>query len=113
MPKTVREVARLAREHSPAAVQALAAIMLNPYEKARDRAYAAMLILSWGVGRPKEHIQLDVDRTEADAGRPPIVDEAGRVKAIVEILKEAGALEFTTGAAPNAEVEDAEVVKES
>jgi hypothetical protein len=51
MPKSVVEIHKLAREMTPAALQTLNAIMLNPKAAHRDRILAAAQILDRGLGR--------------------------------------------------------------
>ena len=51
-PKSVVEIARLAREHSAAAIERLSSIMMNDKASHRDQIAAAVALLDRGCGRP-------------------------------------------------------------
>ncbi len=73
VPRAASQVALLARQYSVEAVETLYGLMVNSKTKPRDRAYCAMLILSWGIGRPKQEVRLKVDQDEGAAQRPEII----------------------------------------
>ncbi len=102
VPRAASEVALLARQYSVGAVEKLNAMMLAPKTKVRDAAYCAMLILSWGIGRPKQEVRLKVDEEAAASQRPEITDPKQRMREIAQALREAGVLDQFT----NAEVVD-------
>jgi hypothetical protein len=52
LPKSVIEIARLAREHSAAAIERLRSIMMNNRVPYRDQIRAAEVLLDRGCGRP-------------------------------------------------------------
>jgi len=58
-PKVVAEVKELAREHMPAAIEALVSIMNNPKGSDAARVSAASVLLDRGYGKPQQHISGD------------------------------------------------------
>ncbi len=83
----------MARQYSVEAVNKLYAMMMAPRTKVRDAAYCAMLILSWGIGRPKQEVRLKVDDEAAASQRPEITDPVQRMRDIAAALREAGMLD--------------------
>ncbi len=93
IPRTATQVQLLAREYSPAAVEKIYALMIAPKTKPRDALYAAMLILSWGIGQPKQEVRLKVDDEAAASQRPEVQDPKQRMREIAQALREAGLLD--------------------
>jgi hypothetical protein len=58
-PKEIAEVKELAREHMPAAIEALVSIMNNPKASDAARVSAATALLDRGYGKPQQHITGD------------------------------------------------------
>src|SRR5262245_20503187 len=58
-PKEIAEVKDLAREHMPAAIDALVSIMNNPEASDAARVSAANALLDRGYGKPQQHITGD------------------------------------------------------
>jgi len=58
-PKEIAEVKELAREHMPAAIEALVSIMNNPKASDAPRGSAAAALLDRGYGKPQQHITGD------------------------------------------------------
>src|SRR5262245_3393314 len=58
-PKEIAEVKELAREHMPAAIEALVSIMNNPKASDAARVSAATALLDRGYGKPQQHISGD------------------------------------------------------
>src|SRR5215467_5572732 len=54
-PKEIAEVKELAREHMPAAIEALASIMNNPKASDAARFSAASALLDRGYGKAPQH----------------------------------------------------------
>src|SRR5262249_37802824 len=55
-PKEIAEVKELARQHMPAAIDALVSIMNNPEASDAGRVSAANALLDRGCGKPPQHI---------------------------------------------------------
>jgi hypothetical protein len=110
----VTEVALLARIYSVEAIQTLATLMLDPEVKPRDRAYAADIILERGLGRPLAVVKLEGDDDPVREGmREPgeaAVADGDRMRQIVQILADAGALDLVINpalkATPGAVLDD-------
>src|SRR5262245_34970080 len=59
-PKEIAEVKELAREHMPAAIEALVSIMNNPKASDAARVSAATALLDRGYGKPQQHIDTEI-----------------------------------------------------
>src|SRR5262249_12966667 len=59
-PKEIAEVKELAREHMPAAIEALVSIMNNPKASDAARVSAATALLDRGYGKPQQHIDAEI-----------------------------------------------------
>jgi hypothetical protein len=59
-PKEIAEVKELAREHMPAAINALVSIMNNPKASDAARVSAATALLDRGYGKPQQHIEAKI-----------------------------------------------------
>ncbi len=86
--RTSTAVATLARQYCVDAVEKLYEIMMRKSVKPRDAGYCAMLILSWGIGRPKQEVRLPIDDGAA-ARRPEVADPKERMREIAAALREA------------------------
>src|SRR5262249_44537872 len=69
-PKEIAEVKELARQHMPAAIEALASIMNNPNTSDAARVSAACALLDRGYGKPQQHIDAEVGSYVALLPRP-------------------------------------------
>ena len=59
-PKEIAEVKELAREHMPAAIEALVSIMNNTKASDAARVSAATALLDRGYGKPQQHIDAEI-----------------------------------------------------
>src|SRR5262245_66323643 len=62
-PKEIAEVKELAREHMPAAIEALVSIMNNPKASDAARVSAANALLDRGYGKPPQHLTSEASPT--------------------------------------------------
>ena len=69
-PKEIAEVKELAREHMPAAIEALASIMNNPKASDAARVSAASALLDRGYGKAPQHIDAEIGSYVARLPRP-------------------------------------------
>src|SRR5262245_14683911 len=69
-PKEIAEVKELARQHMPAAIDALVSIMNNPKASDAARVSAATALLDRGYGKPQQHIDAEVGSYVALLPRP-------------------------------------------
>src|SRR5262249_33067619 len=59
-PKEIAEVKELAREHMPAAIEALASIMNNPKASDAARVSAPAALVDRVYGKPQQHIDAEI-----------------------------------------------------
>jgi hypothetical protein len=59
-PKEIAEVKELARQHVPAAIEALASITNNPKASDAARVSAACALLDRAYGKPQQHIDAEI-----------------------------------------------------
>src|SRR5262245_13338752 len=59
-PKEIAEVKELARQHMPAAIDALVSIMNNTKASDAARVSAATALLDRGYGKPQQHIDAEI-----------------------------------------------------
>src|SRR5262249_7737531 len=59
-PKEIAEVKELARQHVPAAIEALASIMNNTKASDAARVSAASALLDRAYGKPQQHIDAEI-----------------------------------------------------
>src|SRR5215813_4692010 len=69
-PREIAEVKELAREHMPAAIEALASIMNNPKASDAARVSAASALLDRGYGKAPQHIDAEIGSYVAWLPRP-------------------------------------------
>jgi hypothetical protein len=69
-PKEIAEVKELAREHMPAAIEALVSIMNNIKASDAARVSAATALLDRGYGKPQQHIDAEIGSYVARLPRP-------------------------------------------
>ena len=69
-PKQIAEVKELARQHMPAAIEALVSIMNNPKASDAARVSAASALLDRGYGKPQQHIDAEIGSYVARLPRP-------------------------------------------
>lgn len=77
-------------------------LVMSKRTKPRDAAYCAMLILSSGIGRPKQEVRRRIDEEAAASQRPEIQGPVQRMKDIAQALRDVGMLD---------QFKDAEVVE--
>src|SRR5262245_8168200 len=69
-PKEIAEVKELARQHMPAAIEALVSIMNNSKASDAARVSAATALLDRGYGKPQQHIDAEIGSYVALLPRP-------------------------------------------
>jgi len=69
-PKEIAEVKELARQHMPAAIDALVSIMNNTKASDAARVSAATALLDRGYGKPQQHIDAEIGSYVARLPRP-------------------------------------------
>jgi hypothetical protein len=69
-PKEIAEVKELARQHMPAAIEALVSIMNNAKASDAARVSAATALLDRGYGKPQQHIDAEIGSYVAWLPRP-------------------------------------------
>ena len=69
-PKEIAEVKELARQHMPAAIDALVSIMSNTKASDAARVSAATALLDRGYGKPQQHIDAEIGSYVARLPRP-------------------------------------------
>jgi Family of unknown function (DUF5681) len=98
-PKEVAEVKELAREHMPAAINALVSIMNNPKASDAARVSAATALLDRGYGKPQQHIDAEIGFYVARLPRP--YDTAEEWAAAVKVKMAMQERPKLDGGAPN------------
>jgi len=71
-----RDLAAAARDLTPAALETVAGILVNPLESARDRLRAAEIVLERGWGRPMQSIDLSVSKVGTGGGPVITLEQA-------------------------------------
>src|SRR5262245_43164209 len=69
-PKEIAEVKELARQHMPAAIDALVSIMNNTKASDAARVSAATALLDRGYGKPQQHMDAEIGSYVAWLPRP-------------------------------------------
>src|SRR5574337_525658 len=93
-----RKLVELARANTPEAMQTIIAIMRAPGIKARDRLYAADIIIQRGFGRAPLLVKVAGDRDDEANERPQLPPAMSRSRfalEVLQILREIGELDPT------------------
>src|SRR5215468_10481360 len=85
-PKEIAEVKELARQHMPAAIEALVSIMNNSKASDAARVSAATALLDRGYGKPQQHIDAEIGSYVARLPEPckTVEEWEARLKPMLE-----------------------------